>query len=105
MQRLRSLASVLTVLAIAPAFAQERTPTVKEIMTHLHRGPDCLRARISKALKADEPDWDALHKDTRAFARLAENLAKNEAPRGAKESWEKLTEEFSSQAKALNDAA
>jgi cytochrome c553 len=105
MQRLASVASVLTVLAIAPAFAQDKTPTIKEIMTQLHRGPNCLRARISKALKADELDWDALHKDTKAFARLAENLGKNEAPRGAKDSWDKLSEEFSKQAKALNDAA
>jgi hypothetical protein len=105
MKRLASVASVLTVLAIAPAFAQEKTPTIKEVMTKLHRGADCLRARLGKALKAEAPAWDEVQQQTKEFAKLAEALAKNKAPQGEKESWERLADEFGKQAKALNEAA
>jgi hypothetical protein len=105
MKRLAGMASVLAVLVIAPAFAQEKTPTIKEVMTKLHRGADCLRARLGKALKADAPAWGDVQQQTREFARLAEALGKNKPPQGDKESWERLTDEFGKLSKAMNEAA
>jgi cytochrome c556 len=105
MKRLATVASVLAVLGIVPAFAQEKTPTIKEVMTKLHRGADCLRARLGKALKAEAPAWDDVQQQTKEFARLAEALGKNRPPQGDKASWERLADEFGKQAKAMNEAA
>src|SRR5262245_22694112 len=105
MKRLAGMRGGLPVRVMAPAFAPEKTPAVKEVMTKLHRGADCLRARLGKALKADAPAWDEVQQQTKEFARLAEALGKNKPPQGDKESWERLTDDFGKLAKAMNEAA
>jgi len=51
------------------------------------------------------PDWDAIQASTKVYAELAPVLPKNEPPKGNKESWKKATDAFSSQVKAMEDAA
>jgi hypothetical protein len=98
---------VLTSVAVTVSLtgAQDKTPDIKDIMSSLHRGPDCLRAKLARAVKADSPDWEAVQRETKEFAKLAEALAKNPPPKGDKTSWEKLTKDFGELAKAMEKGA
>jgi hypothetical protein len=101
-------AFLMTALILAAAAAggdAAKPPTVKEIMGKLHRGPNCLRANIARDLRADDPDWEEIEKETREFVRLAEDLPKDTPPRGGKESWDTQTKLFVSNARALHAAA
>jgi hypothetical protein len=97
---------MFALLVVAALSAQEdKTPTIKEVMKKLHKGNDCLRAKIDKGLKAGEPDWDTVQKETKEFKQMAEALPKNEPPKGTKEAWEKIAKEFVTNATAMDDAA
>jgi hypothetical protein len=99
--------------SLGPGFAPEAvdteplgaSPTNKQIMAKLNRGPQSLTPVIGKALEAEPPAWDAITPQTEEYARLATALSKNEPSRGSKESWEKLTTAFAASAQALNKAA
>jgi hypothetical protein len=56
MKRAARAASVLAILIIA-ARADDSTPSIKEIMGKLHKGPDAPLAKLKTALKSDTPDW------------------------------------------------
>jgi hypothetical protein len=80
------------------------TPSIKEIMGKLNKGPTSMTPTLGKALKEDEPGWDAIQKTTKEFVELAECLGKNEPPKGDKKSWEKLTNDYARIAKELDAA-
>jgi hypothetical protein len=81
------------------------SPTVKQIMGKLTRGPASLTGIIGRELEADPPAWEMIQPQTQEYARLAAAMGKNEPPRGSKESWSKLTGEFASSAGAMDKAA
>jgi cytochrome c556 len=112
MRALFCAASVLVVLVIAglvngPAGAQddEKVPTVKKIMDVLHKGGKAHLSKAKAALKGDSPDWAEVLKDAKEITKFGGYLAKNEPPRGDKESWEKLAKAYATNAKALEEAA
>jgi hypothetical protein len=80
------------------------SPTVKQIMGKLTRGPGSLTPIIGRALEADPPAWESIRPQTEEYARLAAAMGKNDPPRGGKESWSTLTSAFASSAKALKKA-
>jgi cytochrome c556 len=88
-----------------PADGGKKSPTVKEIMGKLNKGPTALTPALGKALKAAEPDWEKILEQTKTYIEQVGDLAKNDAPKGTKESWEKLTKAYAENAKALNEAA
>lgn len=92
-------------VALSSVGAQEKTPDIKDIMGALHKGPECLRAKLARGMKSDSPDWDALQRETRDFVKLAEAMSKQAPPKGDKASWEKLTRQFTDQAKAMDQGA
>jgi cytochrome c556 len=98
----------LTLAAVAilagPALAQDKAPTIKEIMARLNK-PGGIYPSISKELKADDTDWDEVHDQAKTFAKLAAELGKNTPPVGAADSWAKLTKEYADNARALEEAA
>jgi len=110
MKRLAYVASALALLAaaavvVSPAGAQgEKTPSIKEIMTKANK-PNGLYFNLSKDLKDDELMWDEIQKEAKDLARLAAALAKNEPVKGPKDSWAKLTKDYSDNARALDEAA
>jgi hypothetical protein len=94
------------VLATSPVEAQgDKTPTIKEIMGKLHKGTTSLRPALGKELKAEEPNWEEVQKQTKEFALLAASIGKNDPPMGEKASWEKLTKAYADTAKAMDAAA
>jgi hypothetical protein len=112
MRALLCAASVLVMLVIAglvtgPAGAQddEKVPTVKKIMDVLHKGGKAHLSKVKAALKKDSPDWAEVLKDAKAITKNGGYLAKNDPPKGDKESWEKLAKAYASTAKTLEEAA
>jgi hypothetical protein len=81
------------------------TPTVKQIMTRLTKGPNSLTPVLGKALEAEAPDWSTIQPQTDEYARLAAAMAKNTPRKGSPESWATLSAAFSASADALNKAA
>jgi hypothetical protein len=81
------------------------TPTIRQIMGKLTKGPNSLTPVIGKALEAEAPDWTAIQPQTDEYARLAAALVKNTPRKGSPESWAKLSAAFGESADALNKAA
>ena len=81
------------------------SPSIKEIMTKLTKGPNSLTPVIGKELAAAEPPWETLQPRTKEFALLASAMGKKDPPKGHKASWEKLTSAYAEWADDLDKAA
>src|SRR4051812_42429824 len=98
--------AVLVASASLIAGAQDdKTPTIKEVMGKLHKGAQSPLAKLKTQLGSSSPDWDTIQKTTKDFVILGAALAKNDPPKGGKESWQKLADAYFQDAKALDDAA
>lgn len=109
MKRLMLVGMVVALLAawsVSSVTADEtKTPTIKTIMKKLHGGRNSLLRQVDRELKAEQPNWIKLQKQSQQFATLGAELVKNEPRRGSKESWEKLSQLYCDNAKAFDDAA
>jgi hypothetical protein len=75
-------------------------------MTKLNgRGPNALQTLVGSELKADQPAWEKIQPQTKEYAQLAGDLAKHDPPKGSKESWAKLVEDYVGMAGELDKAA
>jgi hypothetical protein len=83
----------------------EKTPTVKEIMGKLHKGPHAALNEIKVDLQDATPDWPEIQRLSKDLTTLGAALTKNDPPRGDKGAWGKLTKKYADNAKALDDAA
>jgi hypothetical protein len=107
---MRKWVCVLTI-SIAAAILQtsnadeKKTPSIKEIMIKAHKTGTGLLPKIGKDLKAEQPDWDAIQKETQQLVELTACLEKNTPRKGDKDSWEKLCQSYVKGAKSLDDAA
>ena len=99
-----TVALVLVGAATAGAFEGE-TPTIKAVMTKLHKGSKAQSSVLKAQSEAATPDWDAIQKTTKDFVILGAALGKNDPPKGEKESWKALSTKYFADAKALDDAA
>ncbi len=81
------------------------TPSIKQVMTKLCKGPGSLTPTIGKALEGDPIAWESIQSQTKEFEQFALALGKNEPPQGDKESWTKRTTEYAGWATDLNKAA
>jgi hypothetical protein len=97
--------AVLAAVVLLAGSVLAATPTVKDIMGKAHKGPNSLLANIGKDLKADEPDWDDIQKETKELVELGTSLGKNDPPQGDKDSWDKLTKSYLEGVKTLDSAA
>jgi hypothetical protein len=88
-----------------PIDLSKGTPTVRQIMVRLTKGPSSLKEVIGKALDAETPDWNTIQPQTDEFARLAAALSKQTPRKGSPESWAKLSAAFGESAAALDKAA
>jgi cytochrome c556 len=101
---------VVLVLAVAGVWvfhpaAAENQPSIKAIMKKANDGDASLFGQVGKELMADEPNWAGIRTKTKELLSLADSLSKNTPPRGTKESWKKLTQEYATNLRALDDAA
>ena len=93
------------VLLLMPQSLKGAEYTVKEVMAKLHKGPNAPVTLIKKKLQKPEPNWDDVQRLTKEVVSLAPELAKNDPPKGAKTSWEKLATQYLTNARALDDSA
>jgi cytochrome c556 len=102
-----SLLALFAWMAIEGSFvgAADRSPTIKEIMGKLNKGPKSLTYVVGKELKEGEPDWSKIQKQTTSYVELARALGDQEPRKGSKDSWEKLSKAFADNAQALDQAA
>jgi hypothetical protein len=77
---------------------------IHEIMVKLAKGPESLAGTMEEELKSDPPLWDKLKPQAKAYVELVASVAKENPPKGSKESWAKLTSAFSNSAVALQKA-
>jgi cytochrome c556 len=109
-QRVVCAVTMMTVLGIAAlatgtAGADDaKTPTIKEIMGALTKGPKAAFGQTKTALNAKPPDWKAAKTAAVAIRNHAPALAKNEPPRGDKADFVKQADAFKTNALALADA-
>jgi cytochrome c556 len=85
--------------------ADDKVPTIEEIMQKVNKRKGGLHADLGDALKAGKLDWEAVQKNTKEYAAFADFLGKNDPPKGGKASWERLTKNYAADAKMLNQAA
>ncbi len=96
----------LAVPVAALAFDDEKeTPKIKTVMGKLHKGSTSESSVLKKQAQANPLDWEAIGKTTKDFVILGAALAKNDPPKGDKESWKKLATKYFETAKSLDDAA
>ncbi len=111
MRKLAQTAGVLALLAVVAlalsrtGAADNKSPTIKEIMQKAHNGDSSLLGQLRGELRDDVPEWADIQKQTKELVTLASSLGKNNPPRGDKESWQKLTKQYLERAKALDGAA
>ena len=99
-------AAVLVAGMIGVVGAQEKKPpTIDEVMKKVNNPRMGLKTAVDSALKANTIDWEDVQKKSKEMVEHLEALGKNTPPRGAKESWEKLTKEFLDSAKKVEEAA
>jgi hypothetical protein len=88
-----------------PAAAGPPTPGIKQIMVKLAKGPQSLTPIIGNELNQDPPPWETIQGQTKEYVASASELGKYDPPKGAKESWIKLTAAFADSAVELDRAA
>jgi hypothetical protein len=81
------------------------SPSIREIMIKLTKGPNSLTPVLGKELKDNPPPWETIQGQTREFALLAAALGNSEPPKGSKDSWEQLTADYAGTAADLDRAA
>jgi Cytochrome C' len=81
------------------------SPGIKQIMTKLAKGPNALTPVIGNELGKNPPPWETIQGQTKEFSQSASELGKYDPPKGAKESWIKLTTAFAESAAELDQAA
>jgi cytochrome c556 len=104
---MRRCAFLFAALLIARTlFARDDKPSeIKEVMVKVNKTGTGLYPAVVTELRADDPNWDQVKKDTKEIARLAATIGKYDPPKGDKESWQKLTKAYTENTKALEAAA
>ena len=93
-------------VAIPVVAAVDDTPTIEVIMQKLHKGKAKSQFSVLKTqAEAKPPKWEDIQKSTKDFVILGASLAKNDPPKGDKESWKKLAGKYFQDAKVMDDAA
>ena len=109
MNRLFVLAGALALGVILTATVQgqdgkteKKVPSIKKVMSLTH-GKTGFKSKFEKAVKAE--NWKEAAKIAKDWEACAENLAKNEPPKGSKEDWEKITGSYVKTIKTLEEAS
>lgn len=91
--------AVVTLSAGSAPTADEKTPTIKEIMTQGHKGTDAFLAKIGKEAKGGK--WDDAQSHAKALAVFGEALGKNKPPKGDEKSWEAMAKKYHDNTQAV----
>jgi cytochrome c556 len=99
---LGALALILGMAQDARAVSADDAPEISEIMKKVCSKKGAC-SKVETAVK--DGKWDDAQKEAKTMTDLGSKLGKNSPPKGDKEDWDKLTKKFSTQAKAIADAA
>jgi cytochrome c556 len=100
-----AILSTTALLALTPAYARNvEAPSVKEIMDKANK-PTGIYFNLGQDLKGDNPAWSDIQQEAKELKQLADALRQAAPPRGDKDSWDKLTNLYANNAKALLQAA
>jgi len=105
MKRAACMVSALAVLVLAAGADSANTPTIKQLMTKLHKGANAPVNRIKGQLKSDSPDWKVVQETSKELMLLGASLPKGEPKKGDKANYERLANAYYDQTRALDDAA
>ncbi|AGA28081.1 cytochrome c [Singulisphaera acidiphila] len=83
----------------------EATPSIKQVMVKLNKGPNSPLAKLKTDLSASAPDWESIEKSAKDFVTFGAALTKNSPSKGDKASWTKLSDLYLADSKALDTAA
>jgi hypothetical protein len=89
----------------APGGGGPGSPGIRQIMAKLTKGPNSLTPVIGNELDQDPPPWETIQGQTKEYSQSASELGKYDPPKGAKDSWIKLTAAFAELASELDHAA
>jgi len=89
-----TVAAVAVVGLMPLSAADDKAPSVSDIMKKCNGGPKGLCAMIGKALQAKEPNWEEIQKESKDLADCAAFLPKTKAPKGDQASYEKLSKNY-----------
>jgi cytochrome c556 len=97
MSRLYTLAGALALVAVltcaAVQAADEKAPSIKDIMTKAHKGKGSLKAVITNDIKSG--NWEDAAKTAKEWKKLSDALAKSTPKKGEPDSWKMKTETYS----------
>jgi len=83
--------------------ANEQELSTKEIMGKAHKGKQSLFFLVQQDIRKAKPDWQADEKNVAEMIRLVSMLTKNNPPKGSKEGWDKLVQEYVDKAKVVQE--
>jgi cytochrome c556 len=89
----------------AGATSDDETPSIKKVMSKLHKGKTAPLSVLKTALKGESPDWTTVQKEAKTYATYSAAMPKNDPPRGEKESYETLAKAYASAGKSLEESA
>ena len=100
------IAAIGMVLGLGLALrADDKLPSIEDIMEKAHANKTGLRAKIMDEVKKPSPDWAGVQKNAKEFLSLADALAKHDAPKGDKNNWKKLSKEYAEGIKDMEKSA
>ena len=97
---LAALSAVVCYFGGAYAADEKKTLSIKDCMSC----QNMTRGAILPKGKGKEVDWEAAGKKTKTWLEAAEDLSKNDPPKGTKESWKEQTAKYVTNVKAVDEA-
>lgn len=95
---------VALVFVLGTAAAEEKTPSIKQIMTAV-AGTKTEKGLCAKCAAAGkDAKWDEAAKLAKTLTECCANLPKHKAPKGDQENWDKLAKQYADQSKAIAKA-
>src|SRR5262245_43420295 len=104
MLRILTGAAVLFAIVAGAIAADDKNPSIDEIMKKINHTKNGLHKKVGTELKTAMPNWTDLQKQMKEYTKFCEGLSKNDPPKGDKKNWEKLCKEYVENAKKLQDA-
>jgi cytochrome c556 len=98
---LAALAAGLAYLGGASAADEPKTKNVKGCMVFQNK----VRGDLNKQVKAKDPKWEAIQKQTKDWVQISEELSTHKPPKGDDASWKEQTDKYQANVKAVDSAA
>lgn len=107
--RFRRMLAALAAVAVGTAFlgtalAKDKDDDIKDVKGCM-AFQNKVRPDLNKQLKADEPNWEGIQKQTHEWVKVAESLGGLKPPIGSDASWKEQSAKYLTNVKAVDAAA